>query len=88
MYSKDQAVGRPRSGRIKRALAHFGLSRTRLYEYAAENAGLFKKDGRSVIVDFDVLDRIITDLPAAKIRQPKKSPPRDFSEIGKARAPP
>jgi hypothetical protein len=88
MYSKDQAVGRPRSGRIKHALAHFGLSRTRLYEYAAEHAGLFKKDGRSVIVDFDILDRIITDLPPAKIKTPKKPPLRDFSEIKKARASP
>jgi hypothetical protein len=88
MY-KDQAVGRPRSGRIKHALAHFGLGRTRLYEYAAENEGLFKKDGRSVIVDYDILDRIITNLPAAKIKTPKKPPARPFSEIQqKARAAP
>jgi hypothetical protein len=88
MYSKDQAVGRPRSGRIKHARVYSGFGRSALYALAAAHPGLFKKNGAAVIVDYDILDEIIAALPPAKIKTPKRPPPRAFSEIGKARASP
>jgi hypothetical protein len=58
---------RPRFGTIPTAIAQFGRSRSRLYQLAAKHEGLFRKDGRSTIVDFDILGRIVDALPAAKI---------------------
>jgi hypothetical protein len=63
---------RPRSGRIREAKAYCGFGRSKLYELAAEHPGLFLKNGSAVIVDFDVLDRIIDALPQAKIRSPRR----------------
>jgi hypothetical protein len=88
MYSKDQAVGRPRSGRIKDARVYSGFGRSALYALAAAHQGLFKKNGSAVIVDYDILDAIIATLPPAKIKTPKRPPPRDFSLIQKARPTP
>jgi hypothetical protein len=79
---------RPRSGRIKDAVLYSGFARSKLYELAADYPDLFRKAGARVIVDYDVLDAIIAALPRAVIKPPKKQPPRDFSEIGKARASP
>jgi hypothetical protein len=62
---------RPRSGRIPEAKAYSGFGRSRLYELAAQYEGLFRKNGEAVIVDFDILDRIIDELPFAKISPPK-----------------
>jgi hypothetical protein len=62
---------RPRAGRITDAVAHSGVSRARLYEWAARYPELFKKNGKSVIVDYDVLDRIIDALPQAAIKPPR-----------------
>jgi hypothetical protein len=70
----DQAISRPRSGRLKHARAYSGLGRSALYVLAAEHEGLFKKNGAATIVDFDILDRIIDDLPPAKINPPKPKP--------------
>ena len=68
---------RPRFGRLPKAVAYSGRSRTRLYELAAQYPGLFRKDGDSTIVDFDVLDGILDSLPVAKITPPpEKSPSR------------
>jgi len=39
-----------------------------LYEWAGKHPGLFRKDGKSTIVDFDMIDRIVDQLPAAKIK--------------------
>jgi len=33
--------------------------------------GLFKKHGKSTLVDFDVLDKILDALPAAAISKPR-----------------
>jgi hypothetical protein len=38
-----------------------------LYEWGAEHRGLFRKDGASTLIDFDVLDKILDSLPIAEI---------------------
>jgi hypothetical protein len=62
---------RPRSGRIPDAIAYSGFARSKLYELAADYPDLFRKAGTRVIVDFDVIDRIVAALPRAEIRPPK-----------------
>jgi hypothetical protein len=59
---------RPRFGNIARAVDYSGRSRSRLYQLAAEYEGLFRKDGKSTIVDFAILDQILDKLPIAKIK--------------------
>ena len=59
-----------RFGTIPNACAYSGRSRSRLYQYAAKHEGLFRKDGKSVIVDYDILDRILDGLPVAQIKPP------------------
>lgn len=68
---------RPRMGRIKAAVAYSSFSRSRLYELAAVTPGLFRKDKTTVHVDFDVLDRILDDLPLAEIKSPAAIAERD-----------
>jgi hypothetical protein len=59
---------RPRFGRIKDAVKYSGRSRGRLYLIATEHRELFRKDGSSTLVDFDVLDRILDALPVANVQ--------------------
>jgi hypothetical protein len=59
----------PRFGTILRAVDYSGRSRSRLYQLAAKHEGLFRKDGKSTIVDFAILDRILDGLPTAKIKE-------------------
>jgi hypothetical protein len=59
---------KPRFGKIPAAAAYSGLGRTRLYEIAAENPGLFRKSGKSTLVDFEYLDQVLNRLPAAAIK--------------------
>jgi hypothetical protein len=68
------ATRRRRSGRIRAAVDESGLSRSLLYEKAAEERykGLFRKAGKTVIVDFDILHRVVDDLPYAVISPPKQ----------------
>jgi hypothetical protein len=54
---------RPRMAKLPLAVAYSGRSRSRLYELALEHPQLFRKDGTSTLVDFDVLDRILGALP-------------------------
>jgi hypothetical protein len=68
--TRQHAAVRPRFGKIRRAEEYSGRSRSRLYQLAAEHRGLFVKDGVSTLVDFDVLDRILDDLPLADIKPP------------------
>jgi hypothetical protein len=56
-----------RFGRLPVAQARSGLSRSKLYELAAENSGLFKKYGAVTIVDLELLDRVLAELPPAAI---------------------
>jgi hypothetical protein len=57
-----------RFGRIPRAKDYSGWSRSRLYREAAKRPGLFRKDGRTTIVDFDRLDEGLDELPPATIK--------------------
>lgn len=59
---------RPRFGRIPKAMAYSGRGRTRLYDWAQQYPGLFRKDGASTLVDFDILDQILDSLPIAEIK--------------------
>jgi hypothetical protein len=64
----NQTIGafrsRPRMGKLPAAVEYSGRSRSRLYELAAQYPDLFRKDGASTLVDFDVLDRILDAFPA------------------------
>jgi hypothetical protein len=77
---KSSISGRPRSGRIPDAINYSGLGRTRLYEEAARRPGLFRKAGAVTLVDFNVLDQVIDELPDAEInpaygqRRPRAAP--------------
>jgi len=62
------AAIRPKYGKIPTAEQYSGRSRRRLYQLAAQHKGLFRKDGASTIVDFDVLDSILDNLPVADIK--------------------
>jgi hypothetical protein len=57
-----------RFGSIPAAVDYSGRSRSRLYQLAPRYPGLFRKDGKSTIVDFSILDAILDDLPIAKIK--------------------
>jgi hypothetical protein len=61
-------MSNPRFGTIPRAVDYSGRSRSRLYQLAAKHEELFRKDGKSTLVDFAVLDRILDELPVAKIK--------------------
>jgi hypothetical protein len=65
--SSGPSPAAPRFGRIPAARARSGLSRSELYEMAAEHRGLFKKRGAATIVDLEFLDQILSQLPAAAI---------------------
>jgi hypothetical protein len=58
----------PRFGTIPSACAYSGRSRSRLYQLAGLHPELFVKDGKSTLVVFAVLDKILDELPAAKIK--------------------
>jgi hypothetical protein len=56
-----------RWGRVNEAVALTGLSRSYLYKMAAKYKGLFRKQGRSTIVDLPMLNGILSDAPPAEI---------------------
>ena len=61
----------PRPGRhvkIAVAVQYGGECRASLYKTAKKHPGLFKKDGRSTVVDLDVYDRILDARPAAVLK--------------------
>jgi hypothetical protein len=60
-----------RFGKIPDATSYSGIARTQLYELAARHKGLFRKNGTSTLVDFQILDRILDELPEAKIAAPR-----------------
>ena len=66
-------IVRPRMGKIPAAVNYSGRSRARLYEWATEYPGLFRKDGKSTLVDFDLLDTILGALPVAEIKTTKRN---------------
>jgi hypothetical protein len=63
---------RPRWARIAGAVEYSGIGRSKLYEYASGHPGLFRKDGKSVIVDLDLLDRIIGGFKVAQIKPSRR----------------
>ena len=69
--SRSARFHRPRFGRIPAARIYSGLGRSSLYRLAGMIPGLFKKHGKSTLVDFDVLDQILDALPAAVISKPR-----------------
>jgi hypothetical protein len=62
---------RPRFGRIPEALNYAAISRSRLYDWARERPSLIKKNGSASLVDFNILDAILDELPAADLKAPK-----------------
>jgi hypothetical protein len=56
-----------RFGRIPVATHRSGLSRSKLYEMASRHPGLFRKADAATIVDLEMLDEILADLPAADL---------------------
>jgi hypothetical protein len=65
--SRSEITGK-RFGKLPEATTYSGISRASLYGLAAKHPGLFKKFGASTIVDFNELDAILDELPAAKIK--------------------
>jgi hypothetical protein len=63
---------RPRTGKIPDAVEYSGIGRSSFYELAPQYEGLFVKFRDSTLVNFEVLDRIIDELPPAKIKAAKK----------------
>jgi hypothetical protein len=64
------AAPRPRSGTINTAVAYSGIGRSSLYMLAVKHPTLMKKLGDRTLIDFDVLDQILNDLPPAVINVP------------------
>jgi hypothetical protein len=63
---------RPRFGRVKDALAYAPVGRSRLYQWGRERPGLFRKNGAASIIDFDVLDQILQNLPVADLKKARE----------------
>jgi hypothetical protein len=74
--SQAQNSERPRMGRIPKAIEYSGISRSGLYELASKWPGLFRKNGVSTLIDFDVLDSVLDELPRAEIKPPVPRKPR------------
>jgi len=55
-------------GRILKAIEYSGISRSGLYELAPKGPGLFRKNGVSTLIDFDVLDSVLDTL----LRTPRR----------------
>jgi hypothetical protein len=68
----EQPTSRRRFGKLPDATEYSALSRATLYELAPKYPGLFKKNGAATIIDFDILDAILDELPIAKIKPARK----------------
>jgi hypothetical protein len=60
---------RPRAGKIPAAIKRSGIARSSLYKLRAKYPELFRKLGSATLIDFDVLDRVIDELPIAEIKE-------------------
>jgi hypothetical protein len=58
---------RPRFTKIPAAVAYSGVGRSKLYKLAAKHPDLFRKYGKSTLVDIQVLDQILDALPAYRL---------------------
>jgi hypothetical protein len=63
----------PKFSRIPAALNYGGIGRTKLYELAAQNPGLFVKCGAATLVNNAKYDEVLSALPIAKLTPPKKA---------------
>ena len=72
MSSLDHGAAPPRLqrrfGRVADAVAYASVSSSRLYEWAKKNQKLFRKNGNFTIVDFEILDQILDELPVADLK--------------------
>jgi hypothetical protein len=59
---------RPRFGKVATALSYAEVSRSRLYEWGRKQPKLFRKNGSASMIDFDVLDAILDELPVANLK--------------------
>jgi hypothetical protein len=75
--SSTKYTVRPRFGKIPTASAYSGLGRTSLYDLAEQHQGLFKKFGTATLVDLNVLDKILDQLPDAVINVSAAKVPED-----------
>jgi hypothetical protein len=57
----------PRWGRISQAVERSGVRRGKLYQLGAQHAGLFRKLDSVTLVDLQMLDEILAELPAAEL---------------------
>jgi len=71
----EQSASRRRFGKLPAATEYSALSRATLYELAPKYPGLFKKNGAATIVDFDILDAVLDELPVAKIKPARRHQP-------------
>jgi hypothetical protein len=60
-----------RFGRPADSRQRCGLSRTALYEMASIDPAIFRKNGNATIVDYQRVDRNLSKLPLAEIKQTK-----------------
>jgi hypothetical protein len=60
----------PRSGSIKQACSRYGIGRSSLYAKAACTPGLFRKWGAKTLVDYEIMDKVFSELPPAEIKLP------------------
>ena len=60
-------MSNPPFGRIQQAVESRGISRSKLYEIASQNRGVFQKLDSMTIVNFKKLDGILEKLPAAEL---------------------
>jgi hypothetical protein len=70
----EQPTSRRRFGKLPAATEYSALSRATLYELAPKYPGLFKKNGAATIIDFNILDTILDELPIAKIKPAARKP--------------
>jgi hypothetical protein len=54
-------------GKMPAAVAYSGRSKSRIYEWGQQFPELFRKDGASTLIDFNVLDRILDSLPIKSV---------------------
>jgi hypothetical protein len=57
----------PRFGRVSDSKSRCGLSRSTLYEIAADYKDIFRKHGNVTIVDYHRVERVLENLPLAAI---------------------
>jgi hypothetical protein len=57
-----------RSGKIPDAVGDSGISRSSLYKLAPKYPGLLRKLGSATLVDYEILDRVIDELPTAQTK--------------------